>query len=354
MSYIIYKPEVYKATDLLKKFDKKKFKKLNEEEAMLHALSFYSDFYSNKFGNYLESLAFNCHHFEKKWHDTGKKIIFLSESFVDSILRSKVLNSISNDFNIIDNLPFDNFILSVPRHYKINVSIKDINPSSIDERTRLALQDVLSKIKHIEIDSYLISIGSHQESVKSLKELAKKIKPFDHVQHKESIETDRKLSYQFNADNAICLHTLSNDELINLVNSNDYYEYMQERKGKKFDNASSLEFSEFIRSYYALKIITGLALFNAATQKKLIRKGLPSEIKQLPLPAQQRTREVYTFDINNKMTNRSAHFRKLHYRTLIDERYYRNQYKDMKKGSRIVLVNPSIVGLRTEKAYTVD
>lgn len=105
-----------------------------------------------------------------------------------------------------------------------------------------------------------------------------------------------------------------------------------------------LDDTEQLTTNTLMKIAVQLLIFNSATNNKYLVNGYPSEC-QFRMPTNT-TRAVWNAShINYQVpSNISAHVRSAHFRNLQNDKYYKNEYSELKKGSRWVLVSESFVG----------
>lgn len=93
-----------------------------------------------------------------------------------------------------------------------------------------------------------------------------------------------------------------------------------------------------------MKLAVQLLIFNAATDNNYLIHGYPSECKfRTPLDTNRSDWNASHIDYESDKIV-SDHIRSAHFRNLQHEKYYKNKYSGMKKGSRWVLVSESFVG----------
>ncbi|HIF9543551.1 TPA: hypothetical protein ACX6S1_003831 [Photobacterium damselae] len=290
----------------------------------------YKDFYlhDSKYAISIDdTLAANVNAEEMFWLENGKQIVFVSDQIANMLQRSKL--STNKNAQILSNDGLNSFALCFPKNFSMNVNGNNvIVPSCLV--TVMKARDIKTKIH----------------------------KPFgDFTKCKILMERD---------DEEVMISFLYNLNTVTFRGSVPLSELMDRLSTGIVENVqSSLFYDQHLNeeekaiSNNLLKIIVSFLIYNNATDNKYLVKGYPSKV-QFDKP-KSRTEQYnnsywtsyHVIDYRPK-SSVTAHIRASHFRNLQHEKYYRNEYSDIPRGSRWTLVSESYIGDHDTYLQTVE
>lgn len=135
----------------------------------------------------------------------------------------------------------------------------------------------------------------------------------------------------------------------------EYEERINSMNEFDFTHGYSLSRTEMVYQYHMCRLLLGFMIYKKALPER-IRPGLPggAREKETTTPYVNRivTHTIGSPRPQEKGKEYAPHYRRPHFRQLIDDRYYRGEHKTKPKGSRVIYVSDAFVGRKTE-SHTV-
>lgn len=336
-SFNIYQPELLQVTQYVRKHIRA-FKKKTMSESYIEAFNQHvlvgetNSGKSELFGGnkYITTINFNIHVREWKWLESDKKIIFLEKEMMLNLLKSNINNfNISNPETIVRSLPFDKFILALE---------KDI------------------EIDNVKMVSCLVDVSYERDTLNSMKHIINKLGIKDTVMNMEN-ENDLSLSFIFRSnDGSTCMQNICLSQIPLYLEAKTPSEYYLLREKFAYPKAKSLNEDDSFKSFYLLKTILMIAIYNNATDYKNLVAGLPNNKATANLSKEIRTgNNLHTLKTNKpKLENNNGKMfiRGWFFRNLKADKYYKGEYSDLEKGSRWTIVSECVVGAKNTDNYT--
>jgi hypothetical protein len=165
------------------------------------------------------------------------------------------------------------------------------------------------------------------------------------------------ITYQFEAIGHPGKYTFgrtyaSKQELVEQINAPvekflDVADYKLLATDNSYDEHDKLVRSQSIQNM--LRFIGGVAVLNNLTNSQIIQPGSPgfrfAAANKMPDGARATSIVMPTLDPDDK---KAMHHRRWHIRTLRDERFYKGEYANLERGSRVILVKDSVINKRAE------
>jgi hypothetical protein len=265
---------------------------------------------------------------EARWVRQGKDVLFPSSRvFVDHLLRAKYkLDSLESL-----EMPFSSFVLSMPDGYEINgVRVRSmlVSTQTYNQGNELLHKPLIKELGMSNLDD-LELVGSNHEH-----------------------DGQKMIVICSNCDDGNVQRIMvSFSDLAKILNANvpsAVVEFAGFSDGK-YTNSGPQTDQEIEEQFYALKIISGLAIYNQATEGRHIRKGLPGNANEkFVLAGQGNTKGQNHLTLGESLEYQggvqSVTTRTWFFRQLRDEKYYRGEHKAKAPGSRWTFVRETILG----------
>lgn len=298
----------------------KSFKKKSEREILRTILEFQP--------NLRNSLDFMIFCEEYYWKRMGNHTIFPeSETVLNNLVKAKYH---LEDSSGID-LPFNSFILAVPQGYKIDGFLI---PSCL--------------VTWIKYQS------SENETIFPFCDYTNTERP-SQVNHDSSGENERSLGIVFRDrknkeiyNRALALESKI-PEILKAKNIEEFNAVLGTYSPDSFQNVIESEYEDLFIQFHLFKLIAALGVYNQATEGKRLFDGFPGSIMPKVI-GRDNDQSLRMFTLKNVIPSASArstpeaHVRTWFFRQLNNERYYRGEYEKMRRGSRYVFVNETVVG----------
>jgi hypothetical protein len=273
---------------------------------------------------------------ERFWETEGNNVIFPeSADVLNNLYRAKYNIENLSGFQ----LPFKSFILAMPAGFKID---------------------------GFEIPSCLITWEKYRSSEHSILypflDWIKFPRPME-VIHQPSSEDEMELGIIFrDPDQSLAYHrTLCfGSALPEILKAKDTTEFQAILGNYSFSSMKGIIDSndkDLNTQFRLFKLIAALGVYNMATERKHLVSGFPGTIepKMIGRTSNQKmkvtTLENHHHSTGNEKEAPGMHYRTWFFRQLMDDRYYRGEYSDYPKGSRISFVPDTVVN-RKVSAHT--
>ena len=324
--------------------DHRASEKIIKKTAKLNRLKSWSfEDHIHHYTNYIDTDFLNTLDFaicceEYYWRLGPRRIIFPKDaSVLNMLLQAKFSLSKADGFQ----LPYDQFILAIPKEYKF---------------------------AGLTITGVLVSMARNSD------EMNEKIDPFIKVCTKgsQSAKTPpgRKgmltFNFQFSHDPKTTYSRMSVhlEDLPLILSSNRYQELsealpMFSSKGYAF--TESCNDKELQAQYELLKLIASMSVYvmyaRSNDRHDILQDGLPGKFSNHQFSSLGHRKSKHTTlasmsGIKGNQESPTGHYRSWHFRQLVHEKYYKNEYQNMEKGSRIVFVSDTMVSSKA-KAETL-
>lgn len=315
MRYSVHKTTIDQIGGKIRKMDKK-FKKSTNVDTFWSKFEILKPLQNPTGAGFLAN--------ENLWHQSKKIIYPESKEFVESLAKSKISSS-----SQIALLPFlKSFIFAIPEGTEVDgIPLRSFVYSCVPA-TELTNQSI--KLSTKTNGSFLISpLKAHQGK----------------LIHSVSLYAANTESFHIMCNENEISDMLKADSFLDATQCTGFSSHFE--NGLRKDDAQQLGMAQ---CFMGLKLVANLLALHQATNGECIEDGYP--IKNLS-PKRFSTHSdtsfrALTVHSPNKSLDRSTpvgHVRSFHFRSLSDERYYKKpEYKDMKRGSRIVFVSGSVVG----------
>lgn len=336
-SFNIYQPELLKVAQYIRKnfraFKKKSISESYIESFNQHILIGETNSGKNELfaGNkYITTINFNIHVREWKWLEGDKKIIFLEKEMMFNLLKSNINNfNISNPESIIKSLPFEKFILALEKGIEID---------------------------NVKMVSCLVDVGYERDTLNSMKHIINKLGINDILMNMDN-ENELSLTFLFTSDDGTtCMQNICLSQIPLYLEAKTPDEYYLLRAKFAYPRAKPLNEDDSFKSFYLLKTILMIAIYNNATDYKNLVAGLPNNKATANLSKEIRTgNNLHTLKTNKpKLENNNGKMfiRGWFFRNLKADKFYKGEYSDLEKGSRWTIVSECVVGAKNTDNYT--
>lgn len=273
---------------------------------------------------------------ERFWETQGNHVIFPENvDVLNNLYRAKFKFENAKGFD----LPFSSFILAMPQGYKID---------------------------GYEIPSVLITWEKYRTSEHSILypffDWIKYPRPSE-ILHQASSADEMELGIIFrDANESMSYHrTLcfgsALPEILQATSTDEFQKILGNYSQSNIVGIIPSDDHDLNVQFRLFKLIAALGVYNLAKEGGCLISGFPGSVEPKVIGRDANQRLIMSTLGNShppKSSNQEAaetHYRSWFFRQLNDERFYRNEYKDMKRGSRIIFVQDTVVG-RKVNAYT--
>ncbi|EOV0920129.1 hypothetical protein ACOLNO_002939 [Vibrio parahaemolyticus] len=258
-----------------------------------------------------DSIAMNCLSEEFYFERTGRNLVFVNNSIVDMLNRAKF--TATKQASIIVPKGFETFALCFEKNACIDVEGHKV-------KLYPCLITVLSKEEHNELVKEPFSKATGQ-----------------YFYDNSRIRTSIALNYKVGDVNYRTCIDLSEvvESLENGVRDTD--------TESPFFN-QHLNPDEQRTSNLLLKMAVKMLIFNASTDNEYLVSGFPKQCN-FKLPDNRIRTHWNASHVNYAPSFKvGAHIRSAHFRNLQADRYYKNEYENLPKGSRWIMIQESFIG----------
>ncbi|MCK8072458.1 hypothetical protein [Vibrio sp. 1CM23M] len=258
-----------------------------------------------------DTLGINTNAEELFFDKTGRKLVFVEKSVVEMLNRAK---------------------------FTSNSSAKILPPAGFETFALCFEKDTFVEVngKQVRLYPCQITVMEEEEMYQRIHQPFGELTGFN-IQRNPSLNLTITVSYKI--DDVTYRSCVDIREVMNKIDtgvreSNELSSILDQR----------LNDTEQLTTNTLMKIAVQLLIFNSATNNKHLVSGFPSDCDfRLPLNT---TRVYWTASHIDYSQSKavSAHIRSAHFRNLQHPKYYNNEYSNIPKGSRWVLVSESFIG----------
>lgn len=142
------------------------------------------------------------------------------------------------------------------------------------------------------------------------------------------------------------------EDIIQCRNYQDYHQVLGDCQSTH-DAEKSLSEAEYAFQFELVRLVFSLLVYIQATGQETIKEALPGQFRRfiqsqmapgVAKPVQLNTPEKTGSGIKTDNASRKAHYRRWTIRVLRDEKYYRVEWEDKPRGSRLAFVHDCWVG----------
>ncbi|WP_422462007.1 hypothetical protein [Endozoicomonas sp. ALB115] len=290
--------------------------------------------------DFINTLDFGICCEEYYWRIGQRRMIFPKDADVlNMLLQAKFSLSAVEGFR----LPYDQFILAIPKEYKF---------------------------AGLSITGVLVTMCRNTD------EMNEKIDPFIKVCSKgtESAQTppDRKgmltFNFQFTHDPATTYSRISVnlEDLPRILSANRYQDLADILPGfasRGYLHTERCDNAELQAHYELLKLVVSMSVYvmyaRSNDRHDILQDGLPGKFSnhQFASLGHRRSKHMTLGSMSGVRENRTSpnsHYRSWHFRQLVHDKYYQNEYQGMEKGSRIVFVSDTLVSSKAKPATLME
>ena len=259
--------------------------------------------------------------FEKAWCEDGKQTIFIdSAETAQSLLKGKfTLDKLSADF-----MPYENFMIGMPSDLKLN------NQHVQGALIHFSGGTGVSKAS-LNFLNYLGVDNRHDE--RDLAELTDE-------------NYSLTVSYTVKGENDTQIITLNQNTFPCFMAANNGTEYYHQiMKANDTYEHDQRNLNAYQTQYELLKLIISMSIYVKA-KPSAITDGMPN--RRLGFEGyvdKECNKKTIKTSNSRAYSEKSEHTRSWFIRQLINQRFYRGNYKDMKSGTRFVFIDETTVNL---------
>ncbi|HHE0437836.1 TPA: hypothetical protein ACN35C_004698 [Vibrio parahaemolyticus] len=259
-----------------------------------------------------DTLGINTNSEELFFEATGRKLVFVDKSVVSMLNRAK---------------------------FSANTSAKILPPAGFETFALCFEKDTF-----VEVNGQQVKLYPCQITVMEEEEMHERVHiPFGDltgykIQRNPELNLTITVSYKIN--------DITYRSCVDISEVMDKIDTEGVRESKELSSIldQRLDDVEQLTTNTLMKIAVQLLVFNSATDNKYLVSGYPSKCEfRLPKDTTRVYWKASHFDYEPSKKV-SPHIRPAHFRNLQHDKYYRNEYADIPKGSRWVLVSESFVG----------
>jgi len=331
-TYNVYGPLTNSAIKVMRKVADKKTRKLSTERQIGWLIQQDEDL--------VNRLDFPIFCEEYNWKRKGRHCIFPQDSSVVDRLLSAEFES--SHLDALE-LPFDSFILAMPRGYTSN---------GVEIPSALITTGVFGEYGDKVMNRFCDAIGMEHPEHQFPEELTGQ--SCLHLVYKDPRAPAARMLY--------ARASIPSSQFDDLLGTNDLDEF--QAIAGNYSNSNMLnimdnEPHDQVIQYTLLKLTLAIGVFNQATDGVHIRDGVPSsKISFIGSPSDLRPRSATLGmpDLASKGVtgDREPHYRRWHFRQLMSERYYQNEHAHRPRGSRWTFVKDAYVSGSQDSAHTAE
>lgn len=160
------------------------------------------------------------------------------------------------------------------------------------------------------------------------------------------------IAYQLDVSHEYFLLTLPDYDCLNILRCESFDEYkifMRSQNEFNYLRGMDLSEEEFKHQFYLCRYLLGFMIYKKALPDR-IKYGTPNHINP-KLISTRNIQKINAYHVKSpEFSNKelTPHYRKSHFRQLMDERFYRGEFKDWPKGKRVIYVSDTYVGRHQE------